>query len=997
MKTLFVKIYIVVTTFFFGVLMTGTVIAAENSTAISNALGSATTKVESVGSDEAIDSQYFKSDFTDIDSLKKAGKALAEEIEGEGAVLLKNDNETLPLSKGSKVSLFGVAAYDSAYTGKGSAASVAAEAPVSLKQGLENAGFKVNHLLTNFYVDNLDEFKQTGRWTSLKLNDASWTDITSNSTVENSINEYSDVAIFVFNRFGGEGEDYASTGVVDGTDGDTLKLSPNEISVLKGLKALKDSGKIGKIVVLSNSANQVESTYLTDASLGVDAALWIGTVGISGFNSVGKILSGEINPSGHLSDMHWYDHKANPVYINYNSFEYKGVQNFALPKGGNRKVMPKYSQYSVYQEGIYVGYRYAETRYADIVTGRSNVGTFDYNSVISHPFGYGDSYTDFEFSNYKVDKKDNVYEISVTVKNAGSKYSGKEVVQVYLQKPYTDFDVQRGIEKSAVDLVGFAKTKVLAPGESETVKVYVKESEFRVYDANFDKTYIITEGDYYLTAATDSHNAINNILASQGYSNLDQAGDKKLVEKIHLNYDKTKYSKSEATGNDITNLFDEADINKYSGKGDNSVTYVSRSNWTGTLPTSYAVLSMTEQLCADILAQNKYTEKDDIAYPTYGADNGLQLIDLKQDEFGNKIAYDDEKWDLFMDQLTWEQTCALLSNGLRRTAALTELGKPETVDHNGPAGVTEPYGKYTSGLSYGKVTYDEMNADKNTYPVFYPCAGILAATFNVELATKYGYMLGEDALWVGYSGFYGIAINTHRSPYQGRTYEYLSEDGFLAGIMAAYEVKALQAKGCNAYMKHFALNEQENQRFGGAVWLNEQTLREIYLRPYEITMLEANASNVMASYARIGAKYCPASKELLIDFLRGELGMTGLVVTDMYKPTYDKHNLPVLIMAGTNIPDGELVADAPFKGFEEGYGALANQMREAAKQILYSTVHSNAMNGISKNTKLVAITPDWMVALIIVDVSFGVLWLGGFGMLGFKLFKDSKKKKRKEQ
>ena len=989
MRKLIVKIYMVVTTFFLGVLLTGTVIASENSTAISNALGTPNFKVENVG-DVDVDTDYYKSRYTKLADLINDGKALVEEIEAEGVVLLKNENNTLPLAQGKKVSLFGYATVDSAYGGKGSAQSGTTEGAISLKAGLTNAGYEVNEQLFDFYKSNSSKYKPVGRGTSLKLNDAPWSDIEADPALIDSINSYSDVAIFMFNRLGGEGSDYAMKGVVDGTNGDTLALSPNELSVLRGLKALKDAGVVKKIVVLANTANQIESTYLTDPNLGVDAALWIGTVGITGFNAVGKILNGTISPSGHLSDMHWYNHADNPANTNYGVYTYKNVDNFDLPYSGN-KVDTKYSSYAVYQEGVYVGYRYAETRYADVVTSRANAGSFNYSATVSHPFGYGASYTEFEFSNYKVKKNKDVYEVSVEVKNVGNTYSGKDVVQIYLQKPYTEFDVERGIEKSAVELVGFAKTKTLAPGEKEVLTIYVNESEFRVYDANVDKTYIITEGDYYLTAATDSHNAINNILSHQGYTNLDGEANKDLVEKVHLSYDNKTYSKSKATGNAITNLFDEADINKYSGKGKNEVTYMSRNNWSETIPTTNVSLSMTTALQNDLLAQDALNiAQDNVAYPVYGANNGLMLIDLLQDAEGNPIPYDSPLWDQFLDQLTWEQTCELLYVGLRKTAGLAEIGKPETLDHNGPAGLTERYGKNQNGLAY-----KTNDPDKNSSAPYYPCAGIIAATFNTELAQKFGDMLGEDALWAGYNGFYGIAINTHRSPYQGRTYEYFSEDPFLAGIMAVYEVNALQAKGCNAYIKHFALNEQEDNRNGVSIWLNEQTLREIYLRPYEMTVVDAHASNAMASFTRIGAQYCPASKALLTDFLRGELGMTGLVVTDMYQIGYKPEHMPVFLMAGTDIPDGELNSSKIYEKYKTGYGSVAQQMREAAKRVLYSTVHSNAMNGYSSSTKIIPITPSWMVALIVADVALASMWFAGVSYVAVNAIKDNKKRKKK--
>ena len=989
MKALPYKIYNVVSTFLLGLLVTGTVIASQNQTAISNALGTPNFRVENTG-DTNVDSEYFKSKYSSLSDLIKAGRDLVEEVEGEGAVLLKNDNNTLPLAKGSKISLFSVSSVKPAYGGRGSAQTSFPQTPVTPKEGFENAGFLVNETLNNFYQANASKYVSEGRGEDALVKDAPWNDIVANN-LTSSINEYGDAAFFIVTRVGGEGSDLSSKNVADGTDGDHLKLSINERSVLKGLKELKDAGKIKKIVVLLNTSNQIQSSYLVDPELGVDAALWIGSVGVTGFNAVGKLVSGDIVPSGHLSDAHWYNHNDNPVNKNFGAYTYAGVNDYNLPIVSG-KVDGKYSSYDVYQEGVYLGYRYAETRYADVVANRTNAGSFTYKDVISHPFGYGSSYTEFDFSNFTASKLEDssTYEITVDVENIGSTYSGKDVVQIYLQKPYTSFDIERGIEKPAVELVGFAKTSILAPGEKETVSIKVDESEFRVYDANVDKTYIITEGDYYLTAATDSHNAINNILAYQNYTNLDDVADKEMVAKYSLSYDKETYSKSSKTNEKITNLFDQSDINKYSGKNKNSVTYVSRNNWTGTLPTTNVVLSMTSALQKDLLAQDtpKNIVGDKKGTPSYGKNNGLQLINLRVDDEGNEIEYKDPLWDRFLDQLSFEETSALLSNGLRQTAVLDRLGKPKTLDHNGPAGLTERYGANPYGLASRT---NDPNKEK-TAP-YYPCAGIIAATFNVDIAKKFGDMLGEDAIWAGYAGFYGIGINTHRSPYEGRAYEYFSEDPFLAGIIATEEVKALQSHGCNAYIKHFALNEQESRRNGVSIWLNEQTLREIYLRPFEKTVIDGDAMNAMASFTRIGAKYCPASKELLTDFLRGELGMKGLVVTDMYSIGYRPEHMPTFMMAGVDIPDGELIN--PYKGFEKNY-EFTHRMREAAKRVFYSTVHSNAMNGISKNTRLIEITPSWMIALVSIDGVVAALWLTGVSLAVVAAIKSNKQRKEKE-
>lgn len=983
------KICVVVTAILFGFMICGTNIADKNSAAISNFFGSKTYKIVETEDASEQDTEYFASRYNSLADLIADGKEVAEEIESEGVVLLKNDNNALPLdvSGGEKnISLVGISSIDPAYGGKGSAQTTSPQAPVTPQKGFENAGFSVNSELIKFYTDRLSAYK---RGTN-KINDAPWADI-AGSIGTSSITSYGDAAIVILSRVGGEGSDLQRTGT-DGTDGDYLKLSANEISVLKGLKALKDSGGVKKIIVLFNTANQIETEFLYDDSYGVDAALWVGTVGISGFNAIADIIAGTVNPSGHLSDTFWYRHSDNPVLANFGSYKYTNYENYDLPMSG-KDVNGQYNSYIVYQEGIYVGYRYAETRYADVVTGRANAGNFNYSSVISQPFGYGQSYTDFEYSNYTVTQNnDHTYTVSVDVKNVGSTYSGKEVVQIYVQKPFGDYDVSRGIEKSAIDLVGYGKTSELAPGAAETVTIKVSEQDFAVYDSNDNKTYIVTEGDYYLAAGTDAHNALNNILAAQGYTTangMDESGDQSLVKSFKLAFDNTTWATSSATGNKITNLFDDVDLNNYFG-GTNTVTYMTRTDWAGTVPATNVSLKMNSALVSDLLAQDDPSDiaEDATAYPTYGVDAGLQLIDMRVDADGDPIAYDDEVWDTFMDQLTWDEIATLVSVGLRQTALVQSIGKIKTVEHNGPAGLTEKYGANPYGLAART-----NDPDKDLTPPYYPCGGILAATFNVELAAKFGDMLGEDAIWAGYAGFYGIGLNNHRSPYEGRAYEYFSEDSFLSGTMATEEVIALQAHGCNAYIKHFALNDMETQRNGISVWLTEQTLRENYLKPFAMTVVNGGAKNAMAAFVRIGATYCPASSALLTDYLRGELGMTGFVVTDMYNIGYKTEHMPTFLMAGCDLPDGELDIEEAYGAFKTNHGDVAWTMRESAKRILYTTVQSNAMNSIASGAKIVQITPDWMIALIAVDCVLGVLFAASVVFAAVVAVRSMKKSK----
>ena len=983
-KFLFAKIGVVSTTVLTGLLVCGSVIASKNVNAISNFLKQPSFEiVQDENSNE--DPEHFKSKFNSVKELRQAGKDLVEEIEEEGAVLLKNTNNALPLKKDSKVSLLSVSSVDPCFGGKGSAQNAAAEKGILPKQGLENAGLKVNPTLNDFYTTNIRKYQRTGKGELAKINDAPWSDIQASSDVFTSIQEYNDAAIFTISRVGGEGTDYSRT-KSDGKNGDYLQLNANEESVLKGLNTLKQEGKIKKIIVLVNTSNLIHGSILENEEYGIDAALWVGATGITGFNGVGRVLTGEVNPSGHMTDIWFRNHMDNPVMKNFDAYVYPNAGDFDLP-ASQSGVDKKYSTYVTYQEGIYLGYRYAETRYYDKVVNQGNAGDFDYSKTIYRPFGYGESYTSFEYSSFSYEEKEKTFEFTVDVKNTG-KVAGKDAIQIYVQKPYTEQDKANGVEKSAVELVGFEKSPLIKPNESATVKVEVDKEDLVTYDHMNEKTFVMDGGDYCFTVGQDSHDAINNILAEQSYTQgVDKVGNANLAETIKIDRDAETYSKSSATGKEITNLFDFTDINKYEGKGSNSVTYLSRKDWAGTFPTKNVELKMTAKLQEDLINQNLAStiEEDKVEYPTYSNFKGYQLIDLKDDNDGNPISFDDPLWNEFLDQLTWEQTEQLVTVGLQKTVGIPELGKPETTDENGPCGLTQPY----SGNKAGKA-YRTNDPDKNLTPPYYPSVGVIGATFSKEIATKFGDMLGEDAIWAGYAGFYGIGLNTHRSPYEGRAYEYWSEDPFLAGTMASIQTSKMQEHGCNAYIKHLALNEQETQRNGIQVWVNEQALREIYLKPFKTTVVKGHAMNAMAAFGRFGPMNAPACKELLTDWLRGECGLKGHVVSDMYNIGYEVEHFPKMLMAGCDIPDGECQGVFTSNGFKEKHGAVAQQMRLSAKRILYSTVHSIGMNGITKSTRLVPITPAWQIALISVDSVVGVLFLGSVGYAVYLYIKTKK-------
>ena len=958
------KICWVCFTFIFAILLTAYFITAENVGVISAALNQKTYERVDV-SGEIQDTDYYKTNYTSLDELITDGVALAELIEAEGAVLLKNDNNCLPLNTETenKISIFGVASVDPAYGGEGSAAAANPLDPIDVKEGFEEAGFTVNSTLYNFYSKNKNAYVSSG----YKINDAPWLEVISGSGVEASFEQYGDAAIVMLKRIRGENGDlYYNNSACDGEGGNYLALNENEKSVLRGLAELKGT-TFKKIIVLLNAPNQIEMEFLSDPEYKIDAALWIGSVGVSGMSAVGKIISGEINPSGKLSDTFWNKHSYNPVMMNFGVRQYANSADFSsqMPTvNGNSYTGMNYTTYVMYQEGIYVGYRYAETRYYDVMTSRANAGAFDYDQAIAYPFGYGLSYTDFAYKNFSVEYNEatDLYTVEVTVENIGS-VAGKDVVQVYLQKPYTDYDVANHIEKSAVELVGYGKTDELAPGAEETVRVIVKGSQLASYDAYGIGSYYLDEGNYLFTVAGNSHKAANNFL-SQAHGIV--GGDADMVASFERKADPASYS------NGITNLFDGGDILRYKNASDkNKVGYISRNDWEGTMPDGNVEIYLTQEMVDDILTQNgdEWIEPSDAEYPTYGQDSGLQLIDMRADDEGNPIEIDNEYWDEFMDQLTYREIAELVTTGLRKTGILESIGKPPTVDHNGPTGLTQKYGESVNGLAY---KYGDPDSSKS--PPYYPSLGILASTFNTDLAKQFGEMLGEDALWAGYSGFYGIGLNTHRSAYDGRNFEYYSEDPFLSGAQATQVVIGLQSKGCNAYVKHIAGYEQQTCRVGLSVWCNEQAYREIYLEPFRMAVQDGNAMNAMTSYTRIGVTLCPASRELCTDFLRGECGMKGFVISDMWKGRYLDSQLVTCMMAGCDLPDSDLTADL-YEKYEEGYGEVADQMRLAAKRILYATAHSNAMNGISAGTRLVKITPAWQSALITATIVSAVLFL----------------------
>lgn len=940
----------------FGAACVGTNLANASAQAVNIALKTSTNKT--VGKDDSV--KYFETGFDSVEDLEAHDKEIAEQLTGEGAVLLKN-NGALPLAAGSKISTLSHSSVGIATCGTGSAAIDTSKAP-TLKEALEADGLEVNPTLWDFYL--------TGEGSKFPRNPSKDTDATGinvrsdyhvnevpmdvyTDAVKDSFASYGDAAIITITRLAGEMYDVPIDGFTDGTD--ALQLTQEEKDLLAMARENFD-----KVIVLINSTNAMQCDFLTDDSYGVDAALWIGYTGTWGLNAVADILTGEVNPSGHLVDTYCNDNSTAPSLVNFygtqyaNATEDNNAEWYDFMIDGNK-------YYNVYSEGIYIGYRYYETRYEDAVLGQGNAGDYDYNANVAYPFGYGLSYTTFDWSNFKssYDAATDSFNVSVDVKNTGS-VAGKEVVQVYFQSPYTDYDKQNKVEKAAVELCGFGKTEILEPGASETVTVNVPRSELAAYDANGAKTYILDAGDYYLTAAHDSHDAINNVLAAKGYTvenGMTADGNADMAWNYNVaSLDKDTYSVSAVTGEAITNQFDNADPSYY---GMDGINYLSRSDWQGTWP-QVVTLEANEALIADLNMTGNYTADpdSDAVMPTMGADNGMTL--------GMMIgkSYDDPDWDKLLDQVTFDEMAKLIGQGYHNTAMVQSVSKPSTLDDNGPQGFTQSL----TGISTNHCAYSDEN--------------IMAATFNTELMEEVGKCIGNDVMDLGASGLYGPAMDTHRNAYCGRNFEYYSEDGFLSGKIAAAEISGIQSKGVYVYMKHFALNDSETKSRSISTWANEQSIREIYLKPFEMSVTEGGAKAVMNAFARVGAVWSGADAGLMTNVLRNEWGFDGFVLTDFSgNPMFTARGIALRtfdaaygVLAGTDSWDSSDVQwttelTTQYKDCPE----VVQAMRQSTHRILYVIANSCAMNGFTADTKIVKVTPWWQTALIVLDVVLAVL------------------------
>ena len=892
-----------------------------------------------VNGDESV--QYYSLDYSN-DALVDKGEEVCYNLEAEGASLLKNDDQALPLNPHAKVSCFSSSSVDLVYGGTGSGNVDTSTSP-NLKDGLESAGFEVNETLWDFYAEGVGSKYQRsvssfssmmGIGSGSSIGEVPW-DVYDD--VLDSVNDYSDAAIIVLSRIGGEGNDCE---IAD--ESNYLELDETEIDMLEGVAGLKEKGTIDKTIVLINSANALEVDFLFEEKYDIDACLWIGDPGSTGILAVGDILAGNVNPSGSLADTYCKDNTTSPAMTNFEVGTYSGESDLS---GAS-------TSYFVYQEGIYVGYRYYETRYEDYVMQMGNAGSYSYSDDVAYTFGYGLSYTDFEYSDMNVtyDSDDDMYTVSVKVTNVGDTYSGKEPVQIYAQSPYTEYDKKNGIEKASATLVGFGKTEILAPGASETLSIEVERRDLASYDAEEAKTYILDAGTYYLTVATDAHNAVNNILAAKGYGTentsgrMDADGNSDLVFSFNIEtLDSTTYSTSK-NGTEITNRFDDADLNRYENS-DTGVAYLSRNDWTGTFPKEIVKIGYTDGMIDDLQdVQYDSNEYEDIEMPTLGADKSHKLIELMGRD------YDDPLWDELLDQLPFDEMAKYIGDGFHWSMAVTSVDCPETRDENGPQGVTA-----------------SLFGSSSIKGTCYTSEDVMAATLNTDLMYEMGQTLGNECLASGVDILYGPGNNTHRTPYGGRNFEYYSEDPFVSGRISTTEIQGMEEKGIHVVDKHFALNDQETQRGGCCVWANEQTLREIYLKAFQEPMEEHPASGVMAAYTRIGTTWSAGNYDLITNVLRGEWGVNGLCITD--NAIYSVVNVGDAVMAGTSILDAMFTFEDAFDKYEND-PVIVTAMKEAMHHNMYTVVNSAAMNGMTAETEIISREPVlftvvWYLSLIL--------------------------------
>ncbi len=945
---------------------------------VNQALGITTSKVVNEG-DSSEDTTYFESDYGELnaDNLQKLISDTYEEAvaeEAEGAVLLKNDNNALPLADTEKkITLLGHAVAQPLYknASAGSKGYNSAEG-IDLYTALKNQGFEINDTLYNAYKNSstergtgaFDFVTQTSSVHSMgEENISFYTD-----ELKSSFADYSDVALIMFAREGGEGMELALEDDFEGIS--QLALHQEEKDLLN---MVKESGVFKKVIVLINSGNPMELEWLDE--YGVDACVWIGQPGQRGFEAVAKIIDGTVNPSGSLTDTYAANSLSAPATVN-GSFNNQTWVNLDEVLAAIDDDDAGISYSTVQAEGIYVGYKYYETRYEDSILGQGNAASkagssfgkeWDYASEVTYPFGYGLSYTTFEKKLDSVSIDGDNITVNVTVKNTGDT-AGKTSVQIYAQTPYGDYEKKNLVEKSAIQLLDFGKSDILQPGESQTLSITCDKYLLASYDYKNAKGYIMSEGDYYLTVGDNAHDALNNVLAAKGASQLvDQdgqtvAGNKANVYSWSEKLDTETYKVSRYTDETVTNQFDEADPNYWQ---DGTVTYLSRSDWEGTYPKAPTQITLNEEMIK-LLSGNFYEKSSDalsVSDFTQGALTGKPLAAM----IG--LDYDDPAWDEYLNQFTIDELTGLLSDNFG-TAEITTVGKPAVVAGDGPDGVGG--------------TYNESRYGTGVQDTCFPTEIVLASTFNKDLMYNRGKLMANECMYLGMEEDWMPGVNIHRTPFGGRNFEYYSEDGTMNYLCAIPEVVAMEERGVHAGAKHIVGNDQENNREGIAVFFNEQGFREITLRGAEGAVAVAKGQALMHGFNRLGLVWCSENTALCNQVIEKEWGFTGQQETDAVAGaagTYKWH-LTSAVAAGVDQFCLDFAGDvgravaAQIKETDDG--DLLALVRKSAHDYLYTVANSSIMNGYSVDSRIVSVTPWWqplMTGLIVLFAALDALFI----------------------
>lgn len=835
----------------------------------------------------------------------------------EGFVLLKNENAALPMNKGARISVFSKNSVNLSYGGSGSGGFDTSNNK-NLYESLNDAGFVTNPTLKRFYESSQSGPVRTANSSDLdngdnqKIATAETPQSKYTDAVKNSYADYSDAALVVITRIGGEGFDLPryqgdSEGAVS-PDSHYLELDQNEIDLLTAVT----DGTFKRVVVVFNTPSSFEATFLKDSAYAafadkIDAAVWIGFTGSNGITALGEILNGDVNPSGRLVDTWAADFTKNPSFVNFGTG--------CLPDTTDKYDGGMY--YSVdYEEGIYVGYRYYETR------GETD-GEDWYNANVVYPFGYGLSYTTFDWTVGDASASEielgTTITVPVTVKNTGS-VAGKEVVQLYASAPYT----LGGIEKAHKVLVGFAKTKLLQPGESETVTVsfdpYSAASyDYRDANSNGFSGYELEAGEYTLYISRNAHESEKAIALN-------------LAADVQIGTDPT-------TDSEVVNRY--TDSENFLDSDWQLDTMLSRADWEGTWPTPQTAQQHagTDRLYEEIRSEehNNPTDFDSEEYPWFGEEPTLTLRDLlpsaEAEGYEPVVSYDDERWEELMMGCDEEEMIALINNGAYHTLAMESVGLPATIHGDGPSGFTCFMSK------------EQVNGTCQ-----YVSEPVMASTWNINLMNELGEAIGEEgtigdkATGQPYSSIYAPGVNIHRSPFGGRCSEYFSEDPFISGMMGAAEVQGIQSRGVLPTVKHFVANEQETHRsIGGDLsWLSEQALREIYLKPFEYTVKLGETRGIMTSFNRIGTRWTGGDYRLLTEILRNEWGFNGLVICDFN--TIPQYMIPRMMFYAGGSLDLATQQSAMWTDCDTSDAGDAIVLMRAVKDVMYALVNSNAMN-----------------------------------------------------